>query len=336
MMIHKAQLKPKQVVFPEGENEKILRACHSLLEEKIAIPVLLGKPAVIQAKTSALGLDLEGVRIVDPAQSQLRESYIQELFALRQRRGVTLAEAGTLIDNPNVFGSMMVRMGDADALVSGVAHHFPDVIRPALQIVRMREGLHKVSGCYAMITRKGDLYFLADTSVNIDPTAEDLVEIALCTAEAARRFGVVPRVAMLSFSSFGSTRHPLCEKVRKAVDLLHKADPALIVDGEIMADAAVSPEMLEEIYPFSTLKGGANVLIFPDLGSANIAFKLLANLGGAETLGPILMGMARPVHLLPLGAEVELIVKVAAIAVVDAQETEEHGVKLEHTEVPAT
>jgi malate dehydrogenase (oxaloacetate-decarboxylating)(NADP+) len=337
MMIQKAQLKPKQVVFPEGENEKILRACHWLLEEKIASPILLGNPAVIEAKTSELGLDITGVRIVDPAHSELRESYIQELFRLRQRRGMTTPEATHLISNPNVFGSMMVRMGDADALVSGVAHHYPQVIRPALQIVRMREGLHKVSSCYAMITRTGDMYFLADTTVNISPTAEDLVEIALCTAEAARRFGVVPRVAMLSFSSFGSTQHPQCEKVRRAVELLHKADPALIVDGEIMADAAVSPEMLEEIYPFSTLKGGANVLICPDLSSANIAYKLLQKLGGVETIGPILMGMARPVHLLPLGSEVELIVKVAAIAVVDAQETEHYAGKLEGTKalVPA-
>ncbi|MBZ5574024.1 MAG: NADP-dependent malic enzyme, partial [Acidobacteriia bacterium] len=227
-----------------------------------------------------------------------------------------------LINNRNVFGSMMVHMGATDALVSGVTQHFPDVIRPALQIVRMREGLHKVSGCYAMITRTGELYFLADTSVNIEPTAEDLVEIALCTAEAARRFEVVPRVALLSFSSFGSTKHPLCEKVRNAVDLLHKADPTLIVDGEIMADVALSPEMLEQTYPFSTLKGGANVLVFPDLNCANIAYKLLARIGGAETLGPILMGMSRPVHLLPRGAEVEEIVNVAAIAVVDAQEIE--------------
>ncbi len=329
MMIQKAQLKPKQVVFPEGENEKILRACHWLLEEKIASPILLGNPAVIEAKTSDLGLDLMGARIVDPAKSELRESYIHELFTLRKRRGMTVSEASNLISNPNVFGSMMVRMRDADALVSGVAHHYPQVIRPALQIVRMREGLHKVSSCYAMITRTGDMYFLADTTVNIDPTAEDLVEIALCTAEAARRFGVVPRVAMLSFSSFGSTQHPQCEKVRRAVELLHKADPALIADGEIMADAAVSPEMLEEIYPFSTLKGGANVLICPDLSSANIAYKLLQKLGGVETIGPILMGMARPVHLLPLGSEVELIVKVAAIAVVDAQETEHYAGKLE-------
>jgi malate dehydrogenase (oxaloacetate-decarboxylating)(NADP+) len=178
-----------------------------------------------------------------------------------------------------------------------------------------------------MITRTGDLYFLADTSVNIEPTAEDLVEIALCTAEAARRFGVVPRVALLSFSSFGSTKHPLCEKVRKAVDLLHKADPTLIVDGELMPDVAISAEMLEQTYPFSALKGGANVLVFPDLNSANIAYKLLAKIGGAETLGPILMGMSRPVHLLARGAEVEEIVNVAAIAVVDAQEIELSAVR---------
>jgi malate dehydrogenase (oxaloacetate-decarboxylating)(NADP+) len=322
MMIHKAQAKPKHVVFPEGDNEKILRACHCLLEEKIAVPILLGDTATIHAKATELGLDLKDAWMVDPGKSPLRERYIDELFGLRQRRGVTVSEARALIDNCNVFGSMMVHMGDADALVSGVTQHFPDVIRPALQIVRMREGLHKVSGCYAMITRTGDLYFLADTSVNIEPTAEDLVEIALCTAEAARRFEVVPRVALLSFSSFGSTKHPLCEKVRKAVALLHKADPALIVDGEIMADAAISSDMLEQTYPFSTLKGGANVLVFPDLNSANIAYKLLAKIGGAETLGPILMGMSRPVHLLPRGAEVEEIVNVAAIAVVDAQEIE--------------
>ena len=322
MMIHKAQAKPKKVVFPEGENEKILRACHCLLDEKIALPVLLGDSQAIHAKAEELSLDVKGAEIIDPRHASFRERYIQELFRLRQRRGVTLSEARSLIENRNVFGSMMVHMSDADALVSGVTQHFPDVIRPALQIVRMREGLHKVSGCYAMITRTGDLYFLADTSVNIEPTAEDLVEIALCTADTARRFDVEPRVALLSFSSFGSTKHPLCEKVRKAVDLLHKADPALVVDGEVMADVAVSAEAMELTHPFSALKGGANVLIFPDLNSANIAYKLLARLGGAETLGPILMGMSRAVHVLSRGAEVEEIVNVSAIAVVDAQEIE--------------
>jgi len=322
MMIHKAQARPKQVVFPEGENEKILRAAHCLMEEKIAIPLLLGDPEIVHSKAIELGLDLAEMRIINPATSLLREQYVQELFQLRQRRGVALTEARSLINDPNVFASMMVRMGDADALVSGVTQHFPDTIRPALQIVRMREGLHKVSSCYPLVMRTGDLYFLADTSVNIDPTAEDLVEIALCTAETARRFNVVPRVAMLSFSSFGSTKHPQCEKVRRAVELLHRADPTLIADGEVMADVAVSAEMLEQTYPFSSLKGGANILIFPDLNSANIAYKLLMKLGGAEALGPILMGMSKPVHLLARGAAVEEIVHVAAIAVVDAQETE--------------
>jgi len=336
-MILKAQAKPKQVVFPEGDNEKILRACHQILEEKIATPILVGNAATIQAKTAELGLDLGQAHIVDPAASPLRESYIQELYRLRQRRGVTLSEARTLIDDRNIFASMMVHMGDADALVAGVSQHFPETIRPALQIVRVREGLHKVAGCYPMVTRKGDLYFLADTSVNVEPSAEDLVEIALCAAQEARRFDVVPRVAMLSFSSFGSAQHPSCEKVRKAVELLHKADPTLIVDGEIMADAAVSPEMLEQTYPFSSLKGGANVLIFPDLASANIGYKLLKTIGGCETLGPILMGMSKPVHLLARGAEVEEIVNVVAIAVVDARESEPGAATRETTEaaVPA-
>jgi len=321
-MILKAQAKPKQVVFPEGDNEKILRACHSILEEKIATPILLGNAATIEAKAVGLGLDLTGSNIVDPASSPSREAYIQELFRLRQRRGVTLTEARTLIDERNIFASMMVHMGDADALVAGVTQHFPETIRPALQIIRMREGLHKVAGCYPLITRDGQLLFLADTSVNIDPSAEDLVEIALCAAQEARRFDLVPRVAMLSFSNFGSTKHPFCDKVRKAVDLLHKADPTLIVDGEIMADVAVSPEKLEQTYPFSSLKGGANVLVFPDLASANITYKLLTTVGGADILAPILMGMARPVHLLARGAEVEEIINVVAIAVVDARETE--------------
>jgi malate dehydrogenase (oxaloacetate-decarboxylating)(NADP+) len=322
MMVQKAQAHPKSVVFPEGEHEKMLRVAHILLEEKIAYPILLGHEDTIQGNAKELGLDLTGVKIVDPASSQQRERFIQELYRLRQRRGVTLTEARSLMKDPNVFGSMMVHMGEADALVAGVGQHFPDTIRPALQIVGTREGLRKVSGCYLMITRSGKLYLLADPSVNIDPTAEDLVEIALCAAQTARRFDLTPRVAMLSFSTFGSTMHPQCVKVRKAVELLHKADPTLIVDGEVMADVAVSAELLEKQYPFSSLKGGANVLIFPDLGSANIAYKLLSRLGGGTTVGPILMGMAKPVHVVPRDTEVEEIVSVAAIAVVDAQEND--------------
>jgi malate dehydrogenase (oxaloacetate-decarboxylating)(NADP+) len=325
MMIHKAQGQPKNVVFPEGDNEKILRACHCLVEEKIAQPILLGEAGAIKAKAVELGVDLQGMKIIAPAASPLRESYIQELFRVRQRRGVALDEARTLIADRNVFGSMMVHMGDADALVSGVSQHFSDTIRPALQIVRMREGLHRVSGCYVMITRKGDVYLLADTSVNIEPTAEELVEIALCTAHTARRFELKPHVAMLCFSSFGSVDHPVAAKVRKAVELLHFADPTLIVDGEIMADEALSPEIIAERYPFSSLKGGANVLIFPDLASANIACKLLAKIDGGETIGPILMGMSRPVHVLHRAASVEEIVNVAAIAVVDAQENDTYS-----------
>ena len=224
--------------------------------------------------------------------------------------------------DPNVFGSMMVHMGEADALVSGVSQHFPDTIRPALQIIGTREGLRRVSGCYLMITRSGQLYLLADPSVNIDPTAEDLVEIALCAAQTARRFDLTPRVALLSFSTFGSTTHPQCVKVRKAVELLHKADPTLIVDGEVMADVAVSPELLEKQYPFSPLKGGANVLIFPDLDPRTSLTSCSRELGGGTTLGPILMGMSKPVHVVPRDTEVEEIVSVAAIAVVDAQEND--------------
>jgi malate dehydrogenase (oxaloacetate-decarboxylating)(NADP+) len=319
-VIHKAQAAPKRVVFPEGDNDKVLRAAHILVDERIAKPILLGNAAVIREKLANLGLPISGMEVVDPADWHRREHYIHMLYLLRQRRGVTLTEARELILNRNVFGSLMVHLGDADALVSGVTQHFPETIRPALQVIKARPGLHKVSGLYVMVTQRGDMYFVADCSVNIDPTAEDLAEIALCAAQTARRFGVVPRVAMLSFSNFGSTEHPQTQKVRHAVELVRLADPTLMVDGEMMADTAVVPEIIEETYPFSHLRGGANVLVFPDLASANTSYKLLSRIGGAETIGPILMGMSKPVHLLPRGAEVEEIVNISAIAVVDAQE----------------
>jgi malate dehydrogenase (oxaloacetate-decarboxylating)(NADP+) len=322
LMIQKAKARPKTVVFPEGEHEKILRAAHNLLEEQIAFPILLGAPEVIAAKAKELGVSLEGAQIVDPYAAPAREEFIHELFRLRQRRGVTMTEARILMKDPNVFGSMMVHMGHADALVSGVSQHYPDTIRPALQIIGTREGLRRVSGCYVMITRSHQVYVLADATVNIEPSTEDLAEIALCAAHLARRFDLEPRVAMLSFSTFGSTNHPQCEKVRKAVDLIRKADPELIVDGEVMADIALSPELLEKVYSFSSLNGGANVLIFPELSSANIAYKLLGKLGGCRELGPILMGMRKPVHVLSRDTEVEEIVNIAAIAVVDAQEND--------------
>jgi malate dehydrogenase (oxaloacetate-decarboxylating)(NADP+) len=325
MVMHKAQADPKRVVFPEGEHEKILRACHILLDEKIAKPILLGNQYAIRNKAADLGITLEGMEIVDPADTPHRERYLTELYRIRQRRGITLTEARELLHNHNIFGSLMVRLGDADALVSGLTQHYPDTIRPALQIIKVREGLHKVCGLYTLITRRGDLFFLADTTVNIEPTAEDLAEIALCAAQTARRFDVEPRVAMLSFSNFGSTPHPLSEKVRRAVELVRKADPTLMVDGEMQADTAVVPEILAETYPFATLRGGANVLVFPDLTSGNIAYKLLMRIGGAEAIGPILMGMSKPVHVLQRGAEVEDIVNIASIAVVDAQEVARTG-----------
>ena len=321
IMIHKAQRNPKRVVFPEGSHEKILRACHVLLEENIAIPVLVGHDNEVERAAAELGISLEGAIVVDPEKHPRRLEYVQEFYRLRQRKGVTLAAAEEEMHHRNVFGSMMVRMGDADALVSGVTQNYPDTIRPALQVIGVREGIHKVSGLYLLITRKGDLYFLADATVNIEPTAEDLAEIALCAAQEARRFDVEPRVAMLSFSNFGSTRHPLCDKVRRAVELVRYADPTLVVDGELQSDMAVSSKKLREVFPFSRLKGGANVLIFPDLQSCNIAARLLPQLGAGETLGPILSGMAKPVHLLQRGAEVEDVVNIATIAVVDAQDS---------------
>ncbi len=320
LMVHKAQANPKRVVFPEGAHQKILRACHILVEEKIAIPVLLGRTEEIQRKAHELEVPLEGVTIIEPNKVPRRQEYVSELYRLRQRRGVTLSAADELMNDNNIFGSMMVRMGDADAIVAGVSQNYPDTIRPALQVIGVREGIHKVSGLYLIITRKGDLFFLADATVNIEPTAEDLAEIALCAAQEARRFDVEPRVAMLSFSSFGSTRHPLCEKMRRATELVKYADPKLIIDGEVQGDIAVSPQKMEANFPFSSLKRGANVLIFPDLESSNIACKLLAGVGGAEAVGPILMGMARPVHLLQRGAEVEDVVNMTTIAVVDAQD----------------
>jgi len=320
MVIHKAQKQPKRVVFPEGEESKILRACQILLDEKVAQPILLGREEKIRARITELRLHLDGAQIIDPALFNRLPAYSEELYRLRHRRGITRKESEQTILNPTLFGSMMVHLGDADALISGLTMHYPDTIRPALQVIKVREGLSKVSGLYLMITPKGDLYFLADTTVNIEPTAEELAEIALETAAVARRFEVEPRVAMLSFSNFGSTRHPLTEKVRRAVELVRQRAPGLMVDGEMQADTAVVPEILEATYPFSALKGGANVLIFPNLEAGNIAYKLLARIGGAEAIGPILMGLSKPVHVLQRGAEVNDIVNMAAIAVVDAQE----------------
>jgi malate dehydrogenase (oxaloacetate-decarboxylating)(NADP+) len=320
VMIHKAQRAPQRVVFPEGEESKMLRACQILLDEKIAAPILIGREEKIRASIADLHLHLDGVEIVDPAKSPRLAAYTEALYLLRRRKGITLSEAGQMILNRNTFGSLMLHMGDADALVSGLVQHYPDTIRPALQVIPLREGASKVAGLYVLITPNGRIYFLADTTVNIDPTPEDLAEIALDAADTARRFGVEPRVAMLSFSNFGSTRHPLAEKVQRATAIVKRRRPELMIDGEMQADTAVAPEILAETYPFSSLIGGANVLVFPNLEAGNIAYKLLMRIGGAEAIGPILMGLSKPVHVLQRGCEVNDIVNIAAVAVVEAQE----------------
>lgn len=320
IMIHKAQRQPKRVVFPEGEEDKILRACQILVDERIASPILLGNKETIAAKLVDLRLSPDGFSIIEPASFPRMSDYAERFYNLRQRRGVTRSEAEDLILNHTTFGSMMLHMGDADALIAGLTQHYPDTIRPALQVIATREPLHRVSGMYVLITPSGQIYFLADTTVNIDPTSEELAEIAIEAAATARGFDVEPRVAMLSFSNFGSTRHELSEKVRRAVDIVHEREPDLMVDGEMQADTAVVPDIINERYPFSRLKNGANVLIFPNLAAGNIAYKLLARIGGAEAIGPILMGLSKPVHVLQRGDEVSDIVNMTAIAVVDAQD----------------
>jgi malate dehydrogenase (oxaloacetate-decarboxylating)(NADP+) len=321
IMIQKAQQEPKRVVFPEGEESKILRAAQILIDEKIALPILLGREAVIRGEAANLRINLESAVIVDPFHSPELGRYAEQLYRLRQRKGITRSEADELMLNRNYFGSIMVSTGDADALVAGLTMHYPDTIRPGLEVIPLRPGLRRVSGLYLMITQQG-IYFFADATVNIEPSAEDLAEIAISAAETAERFDVKPRIALLSFSNFGSTRHPLADKVRRAVELVKQRAPSLMVDGEMQAETAITPEIIEQTYPFSSLKGGANVLIFPNLEAGNVAYKLLARLGGAEAVGPILMGLSKPVHVLQRGAEVNEIVNVAAIAVVDAQEAE--------------
>lgn len=319
VMIQKARRKPCRIVFPEGEESKILRACHILVDEGIAKPVLIGNEAKIARLAEELRLELGDTRIVDPLTFAPMDQYVESYYELRQRKGITQREAEGLRTNATLFGAMMVKKGEADALIAGLTQHYPDTIRPALEVIPLQERHRKVAGMYMLITPKGEMYFLADTTVNIDPSSEDLAEIAIMAANKARTFDVEPRVALLSFSNFGSTRHPFCEKVAKAVEIVRRRNPELKVDGEMQADTAVVPEILEQTYPFSRLRGGANVLVFPNLESGNIAYKLLMRLGGAEAIGPILMGLSRPVHVLQRGCEVDDIVKMAAIATVDAQ-----------------
>jgi len=319
MVIHKAQRSPRRVVFPEGVQDKILRAAQILIDEAIAHPILIGNRERILTRARQLHLHLENsVEIVDPETDPRFDTYTMEYLRLRQRKGVTHTEAPILMRNPTRFAAMMVHSGDADAMIAGLTQHYADTIRPALEVIPKKEGIQKVAGMYMLITAKGQLYFIADTTVNIEPTAEDLAEIAIMSADTVRSFDIEPRIAMLSFSTFGSSRHPLAAKVAAATELVRQRRPDLVVEGEMMADAAVTPEMLGD-YPFCRLTGPANVLIAPSLEAGNIAYKLLWRLGGCGVIGPILMGFAKPVHVLQRGCEVNDIVQMAALAVVEAQ-----------------
>jgi len=318
IMINKAKRNPRRIVFPEGEEEKILRASQIIIDEKMAEPLLLGDPSRIRRKIEELRLTLGNIEIINPEASPKYHGYVSRFYEMRMRKGVTLHDAEKLVRTANVFGMMMVNEGDADGLISGLTQHYPETIRPALQIIKLAEGLSTIAGVYMMVMKQ-DVMFFADTTVNIDPTAEQLAEIAVMVAKVARSFDIEPRIAMLSFSNFGSVNHPLAKKMQRATELVRVMDPSLVVDGEMQAETAVDPELLQRLYSFSTLKERANVLIFPELQSANIAYKLLCKLGGAEAIGPILLGMRKPVHVLQVGAGVDDIVNMTAIAVVDAQ-----------------
>ena len=319
-LINKAKANPKRIVFPEGEDDKILRAAQILLTDKIALPILLGDEAIINKRAQEMFLDLDGVEIINPSACEKSEDYIQTLLAKRQRKGVTQSGARRrILTNNNYFGAMMVAKGDADTMLSGISSHYPETIRPALEVIGKQDQLSKVHGMYMMVFKKKVVFF-SDATVAIDPTAEELAETAILTAEKVRQFGIEPRVAMLSFSNFGSSNHPLAVKVKNATALVKQQAPNLIVDGEMQANVALDPDFMQSQYPFSDLNGDANVFIFPDLQSGNISYKLLSKLGGAEAVGPILMGMQCPVHVLQRGDDVVDVINMAAVAVVDAQE----------------
>ncbi|MHB0969646.1 MAG: NADP-dependent malic enzyme [Thermoanaerobaculia bacterium] len=331
-----AKKSPRRVIFPEGDQEKIVRAAGILVDEGIAKPILLGSPAVIAPLLEKNGIDESLITIIDHEKSEKFERYAERLAALRSRDGMTLVDARRALAKKNYYAMMMVEEGEGDAVISGLIAAYPDTIRPALEIIKPRPGVNKVSGAYILMF-KGRQVVIADTTVNIDPTAEDLAEIAILTSETVSRMNMTPRIAMLSFSNFGSTKHPYAEKVRRATAILKQKRPDLIVDGEMQADTAVFGDFAAADYPFSAIKGDANVLVCPDLNSANIAYKLLWRLGNAEAIGPILQGMARPVHVLQRGVDVSDIVNMAAIAVLDAQAAdEEKAPKAKRSKVEAT
>jgi len=319
-LYNRAKSDPKRVIYPEGENERIIRASQLIKQEGIAIPILVGRKAKIKATAKALNISLKGTEIVDPMKCKHRSEFIEEFYEMRKRKGVTKSGARRFMERRYSFAAMMLHMGEADAMISGITQQYPDALRPVLQVIKTKPGNKHVAGLFLLIFKDGMKIF-ADVSVNIDPTAQVLSEIALMAAEEAKRWKMTPRVAMLSYSNFGASNHPHAQKVREAVKLVREKDPDLMIDGEMNADVAITPALQEEHYPFSELKGSANVLIFPDLQSANISYKLVHRLSDAEAIGPILVGMEKPVHILQVGStSVQDVANMTAIAVVDAQE----------------
>jgi len=321
-VVVRAQKDPKRVVFAEADDVNVLKAAQMSKDEGVAIPVLLGDHDKIQELIQANELDgLLDCKIINPYEEDEKVAeYAQHFHDLRKRKGVTLRSAMTAMQRSrNHFGSMMVRLGEADALISGLSNDYPQTILPALRIIEVEEGINRVAGMYIISNRKQNFFF-ADTTVNLNPTAEELVDIIGLTARAVRSFDTEPRIAMLSYSNFGSNQGEIPEKVAKAVELTQKRWPDLVIDGDVQADVALNRELLKENYPFSELaENPANTLIFPDLASGNIAYKLLMELGGAEAIGPVLMGMKKSVHVLQVGSSVREIFNMVAIAVVDAQ-----------------
>jgi malate dehydrogenase (oxaloacetate-decarboxylating)(NADP+) len=320
-IITRAQQNPKRIVLPEGDHPVILRAAHHAASEGIARPILLGRHEEIKDLARQLHVPLDGIEIIDPAQSPLFDQYTGKLHMMRARKGWGPAETRHQLKNRFVFGAMMVHEGMVDGQVHGISRSYPDAIRPVLQVISRRPGVNKVSGVYLMVFRDRILMF-ADATVNINPSSEDLAEIALLTAEMARFFDINPRIAMLSFSNFGDTRHPDAQRVEKAVEIAMKRDPSLTIDGEMQADTAVVSEILNQHYPFNRLGAPANVLIFPELASGNIAYKLMQRLGGAKAVGPLLMGISRPFNVVQRDTDMENVVNVMAITVAQAQEFE--------------
>jgi malate dehydrogenase (oxaloacetate-decarboxylating)(NADP+) len=317
-VFHKARTAPQRVAFAEGSHPKILRAAHELVEQRIATPLLLGRTSEIEEAAAALQIELDGMTIEDMEHSARRETYAQRIFELRCRKGVTLSEAHELLANPNYYAAAMVECGDADVMISGIEYHYPEGLRPPMRIIGVDPRYGAAAGVYLIITKHRTLFF-ADTTVNIDMDSQRLARVAVLVADLARSLGVEPRVAMLSFSNFGSVRHPRTEIVREAAEIALKLDPTLRIDGEMQANTALFADQLNETYPFNRLGDEANVLIFPNLEAGNIAYKLVARLADAEVVGPILVGMRKPVHILQRGDEVKDIVNLAAIAVIGAQ-----------------